>query len=207
MQPPGAGERGARGGRGRQKARPRPGSPQPQHHRACRRQGPGRGAARRGTLLRASRGRQGRGETPPGTQAPSTPTPQPRPNLKALPGLRWGGAWANNSPCDFTDRRLGQERFHPQGDTEPLVWDQQRTRRAQTPPQTFLKPSPTSENHLSRHHQQQQGPPPPPALPYRAPQRHGDPQAGLSLSNPGPLAPGSGSVFLARVPPHTHTLP
>lgn len=116
-----------------------------------------------------------------------------------------GGAWANNSPCDFTDRRLGQEWFHPQGDTEPLVWDQQRTRRAQTPPQTFLRPSPTSENRLSRHHQQQQGPPPPPALPYRAPQRHGDPQAGLSLSNPGPLAPGSGSVFLARAHPHTHT--
>lgn len=41
--------------------------------------------------------------------------------------------------------------------------------------------------------------------PYRAPQRHGDPQAGLSLSNPGPLAPGSGSVFLARAHPHTHT--
>lgn len=117
-----------------------------------------------------------------------------------------GGPWASNSPCDFTDRRLGQERFHPQGDTEPLVWDQQRTRRAQTPPQTFLRPSPTSENRLSRHHQQQQGPPPPPALPYRAPQRHGDPQAGLSLSNPGPLAPGSGSVFLASAPPtHTHT--
>ncbi|XP_030879471.1 forkhead box protein P4 isoform X1 [Leptonychotes weddellii] len=106
-QPPGAGERGAGRGGGRQAAGPSPGPRQPQHRGASRRQGPGGGAAGRGTVLRASRGRLGRGETPPsGTQAPPTPTPQPRPNLKALPGLRWGG-WASNSQCDLTDRRSG----------------------------------------------------------------------------------------------------
>lgn len=101
-------------------------------------------------------------------------------------------AWGRNgsTPKGTQNPWSGTSRGH--GGPRPLL-------------KTFLRPSPTSENRLSRHHQQQQGPPPPPALPYRAPQRHGDPQAGLSLSNPGPLAPGSGSVFLARAHPHTHT--
>lgn len=85
---------------------------------------------------------------PAGTQAPLTPLHAP-PNLKALPGLRWGG-WASNSQGDLTDLRhsgAGTVLPPPRGDTESLLWDRQRTQRAQTPPQT---PPPTSEFHAPR---------------------------------------------------------
>lgn len=62
------------------------------------------------------------------------------------------GGWASNSQGDLTydDARSewgGAGTGRPRGDTEPLVWDWQRTRRAQTPPQT---PPPTSESRLRR---------------------------------------------------------
>lgn len=57
---------------------------------------------------------------PPGTQAPLTPLHTP-PNLKALPGLRWGG-WASNSQGDLTHLRhsgAGTVLPPPRGDAIP----------------------------------------------------------------------------------------
>lgn len=69
--------------------------------------------------------------------------------------------WASNSQCDQTDRRQGQGQACPQGETEPLVWDQQRTWRAQTPPQTF--PATSSSRALPPHQLSPTGP----AVPWR----------------------------------------
>lgn len=99
-----------------------------------------------------------------------------------------GEAWASTSHCDLTDKRLGAETVPaPKGTPNP--WS--GTGKGHGGPRPLSDP-PLHLNTTSPNHQQQQGPPPPTSSPYRAPQRHGDPQAGLSHPlQPWPT-PGSG---------------